>query len=107
MGKRQRKFKPMPKAKGRSAWARFLVPGGVGLALVLGLTTWVLLPRRGPASDAAQYQGGPRLSVEKDLIDFGPVRFEKVVRASFRLRNVGDRPLRLPANLPVEVGEGC
>ena len=44
MGKRQRKSKPMPKAMGRSAWARFLVPGGVGLALVMGLATWVLFP---------------------------------------------------------------
>jgi hypothetical protein len=97
----------MPKPKGRSPWAPFLAPGAIGLALVLGLTIWVLLPRRGPASDAAQFRGGPRLSVEKDLIDFGPVRFESIVRASFRLRNVGDRPLHLPANPPVEVVEGC
>jgi hypothetical protein len=56
---------------------------------------------------AAQYTGGPRLWVDSDFIDFGTVRFEKHVTARFRLRNVGDQPLRLASNPPVEVVEGC
>lgn len=52
-------------------------------------------------------QGGPRISVDKDLIDFGTVPFRKFVEASFRVRNVGDQPLTLPANPPLDVLEGC
>jgi hypothetical protein len=45
--------------------------------------------------------------VDKGLIDFGPVRFDRIVKASFRLRNVGDQPLRLALNPQVEALEGC
>ena len=58
-------------------------------------------------ADTPRYQGGPRLAVDRQEIDFGPVRFEKRVQARFRLRNVGDKPLRLTANPRVEVVEGC
>jgi hypothetical protein len=107
MGKRKRKSKPIPKTQTRTPWARRLSPGVVGLAVVAGVGTWYFLFKQSPVSDAAQYRGGPRLVVDKDFIDFGTVRFEKFVRASFRLRNVGDQALRLPAYPPVDVVEGC
>ncbi len=107
MGKRKRKSTPIPKASSRSPWPRLLIPGAIALALAVGLATWFLLPKKSPLSDAAQYRGGPRLSVDKELIDFGTVRFEKFVRASFRLRNVGDKALKLPVYPPVDVVEGC
>lgn len=107
MGKRKRKSAPVPKSAPRSPRTRLLIPGVLALAVVAGLATWFFLLKQSPVSDAAQYRGGPRLAVDKELIDFGTVRFEKFVRASFRLRNVGDKPLRLPAYPPVDAVEGC
>ncbi len=90
-----------PRRSGLFVWS------AIALAIVVGVGTWYFIPRRSPLSDAAPYKGGPRLVVDKDLIDFGPVRFEKWVEARFRLRNVGDQPLKLAVNSPVEAIEGC
>lgn len=90
------------------AFRRRLVVGGlVGVAILAGLVTWYAYPRPSPLSAAPVYQGGPRLAVDTELIDFGPVRFNKMVKARFLLRNVGDQPLRVAANPPVEAVEGC
>ena len=90
-------------------WLRvwLLVPGLVGFAIVVGAVSWILLPWENSASSAAQSQGGPRLAVDRDLIDFGNVAFNRMVKASFRLRNVGDKSLQLPASPPLEVFDGC
>jgi hypothetical protein len=109
MGKRKGKGKPSQtqKVHPRSRWPKLLVPGILVAAVGIGAATWVLLQRSSPSPVAAQHAGGPRLSVDTDTIDFGTVRFEKFVTARFRLRNVGDQPLRLAGNPPVEVVEGC
>lgn len=86
---------------------RLVVSGVIGAAVLVGLVTWYVYPKPSPLSAAAPYQGGPRLAVDTELIDFGPVRFDKVVQARFLLRNVGDQPLQVSANPPVEVVEGC
>ncbi len=107
MGKPKQGSKPTSKAKPRSAWSHLIGPGVLGLALFAALATWFFVPRHSPLSDAAEYRGGPRLTVDKDVIDFGNVSFGRAVKARFRLRNVGDKALRLPPNPPVEVVEGC
>ncbi|MBI4536668.1 MAG: hypothetical protein HY712_01775 [candidate division NC10 bacterium] len=86
---------------------RWLWPGILSLALLAGMIVWLLWPQRSPLADAPAYHGGPRLAVDRQEIDFGSVRFEKLVRARFRLKNVGDQPLRLAANPTVQVVEGC
>ena len=86
---------------------RLVLAGALSVAVLAGLATWYFLPRQGPLSAATPYQGGPRLAVNTTLIDLGPVSFEKVVQARFVLRNVGDRPLQIAGNPPVEVVEGC
>ena len=81
---------------------------GLVCAVVLaGFVTWYFDPRPSALSAAPVYQGGPRLAVDTELIDFGPLRFNKMVQARFLLRNVGDQPLRIAANPPVEAVEGC
>lgn len=107
MGRRKQTAEISRRVPRRSLRAWLLVPGLVGLAIVVGAVSWILLPWGNSASSAAQYQGGPRLAVDRDLIDFGNVPFKRMVKASFRLRNVGDKPLQLPANPPLEVVEGC
>jgi hypothetical protein len=81
--------------------------GGLGLAFAIGLVAWTLVAREVSAGQPAQSRGGPRLAVDKDLIDFGAVRYNQLVEARFTLKNVGDQPLQLPASPPVEVVEGC
>ncbi len=107
MGKRKGKGKSGQKTQARPSSSRFLVPGVLAVVVVVGLATWYFLQRSSPQVVAAQYTGGARLWVDSDYIDFGTVRFEKFVDARFRLRNVGDQPLRLPSNPPVDVVEGC
>ncbi len=109
MGKRkgQGKSSQAQKVQPRSRWPKLVVPGVLVVAVTIGAATWVLLQRSSPQVVAAQYTGGARLWVDSDYIDFGSVRFEKFVEARFRLRNVGDQPLRLPSNPPVDVVEGC
>jgi hypothetical protein len=107
MGKRKGKSKQTPKVQSSSRSSRLLVSGVLAIVVLVGAGTWFFLQRSSPPPAAAQYSGGARLWVDNDLIDFGAVRFEKFVEARFRLRNVGDQPLRLPANPPVEVAEGC
>jgi hypothetical protein len=83
------------------------IPGVIGLALVAGMTIGVAVPRDGATGEPASHRGGPRLAIDQELIDFGAVRYNQFVEARFRLKNVGDQPLRLPASPPIEVVEGC
>jgi len=107
MSKRKGKAKSGPKARPRSGWPKYLIPGVLVAAVLAGGGTWFFLQKSSAQVVAAQYTDGPRLAVDNDLIDFGNVPFEKHVKARFRLRNIGNHPLRLPSNPPVEVVEGC
>ncbi len=107
MGKQQSKTEVARQRRVHLHHRRLVVAGVLSLAVLAGLATWSFLPKQRPLNAAALYQGGPRLAVETAEIDFGPVRFEKLVQARFRLRNIGDQPLQIAANPPVEVVEGC
>lgn len=57
---------------------------------------------------AAPAGTGPRLSVDKELIDIGRVPYDWPLYERFTLRNVGDAPLVLREDRPpVRVEEGC
>ena len=107
MAKHKRWEKPVSRAQTPTRGRNLLIPGAIGLALVIGIGAWFFLQKPAQVTFAAQSAGGPRLAVDKELIDFGPVRFERMVEARFRLRNVGDQPLRLAVNPQVEAIEGC
>jgi hypothetical protein len=107
MGKQKTKTEIAREQRAHLQRRRFLIMGVLSVALLAGLATWYFFPRQSPLRAASQYHGGPRLAVQTDLIDFGPVHFEKMVEARFLVRNVGDQPLQIAANPPVEVVEGC
>ena len=107
MSKRRAKSRSSTKSQPTPRWSKVLIPGLLTVAVAAGAGTWFFLQKSSPQVVAAQYTGGARLAVDKDLIDFGNVRFEKFVTANFRLRNVGDQPLRLAVGRTVEAIEGC
>jgi len=84
-----------------------LVVGVAAVAIVAAVATWLWLGRNDPLSAAPPHVGGPRLATDTDNIDFGTVRFNRMVTATFQLRNVGDAPLTVAANPAVETVEGC
>jgi hypothetical protein len=95
----------VPEAKPRR-WG-FWFPSAIGVAVLTGVVLWVAAVQDGATGEPAPHRAGPRLAVDRDLIDFGAVRYNQFVEARFRLKNVGDQPLRLPASPPLEVAEGC
>lgn len=50
---------------------------------------------------------GPRIAVDREVIDFGKRPLDIPVEAVFRVRNVGSAPLRIQGAPQVEVVEGC
>lgn len=54
----------------------------------------------------SSFMGGPRLAVDRTLVDQGSVAYNHEVRATYRLKNVGDQPLTLQQP-SVIVAEGC
>jgi hypothetical protein len=107
MGKAKRKTDEVGARQTRKRRRRLVVAGILGAALLAGLTTWAVYPSPSPLGAAVPYQGGPRLAVDREEIDFGSVRFDKMVQARFRLKNVGDQPLQIATAPRVEVVEGC
>lgn len=87
---------------------------GVLALAVAGVAAGLLLTRGGqntadtaPAAwSAAAYQGGPRLAVDRELVDAGSVPYGTKVQATFRLKNVGDQPIQLQPP-DVQTLEGC
>lgn len=106
-----RKNQRIPAAQGRPgaapAWRSWGLAAAVLLTIGIGAGTWLLLARMDAPGHAAQFTGGARLAVDRDLIDFGVVPFRQMVEATFRVQNVGDKPLSLPAAPPLDVLEGC
>lgn len=56
--------------------------------------------------ETAAFAGGPRLAVDQTRIDHGDVSYGHEVEATYRLKNVGDQPLRIQ-NPEVTILEGC
>jgi hypothetical protein len=51
--------------------------------------------------------GPPRLVVERESINLGEVKLNKVVRVAFTLKNAGGQPLQINELPYIEVVEGC
>ncbi len=80
---------------------RWILVGAVIVVALTGGALW-LWPALGPEA-----KGTPRLAVDRTEIDFGYVPFERWVRASFVLTNVGDGVLTVDGAPPVRAIEGC
>jgi hypothetical protein len=61
-------------------------------------------PAIGPVGPPGQ---GPRFSVDRNVIDFGNVKFDKMVSAVFKVTNIGTAPLILSVPGTVRAEAGC
>ena len=105
MGRPKSKTEEAQVRQARKRRRRLVVAGILSGAVLVGVGIWFVYPS--PLGAAAPYQGGPRLAVDREEIDFGPVRFGKMVQARFRVKNLGDLPLQIATAPRVEVVEGC
>lgn len=99
---------------GRAAGRRrsWLLPVIIALVTV-GIATGFALTQRGSGDQTSSaawssesHQGGARLAVDRTEVDDGAVRYGQQVKATFRLKNVGDQLLTL-RKPTVETLEGC
>jgi hypothetical protein len=96
--------------KRRSNWSKGPVPMLLALAGVLIVTAALVLRAQSNRQTEVfipQANGGPKLSVDKETIDFGKVKMGKMVQASFKVTNLGDGDLRFLKAPYIEVVEGC
>ena len=88
------------------SWPVLLVLGVGLLLLVSGI--WRALGRApGPPANFIPQAEGPRLAVDRELIDLGLQPYGRRVSAVFRVKNVGGETLRILEEPPVELVEGC
>ena len=97
----------------KSPWPFVVMAVGAVLIIVVGFLAW----RGGSTTQTSssspltggtpQVTGSARLGVDRTTIDFGKVPLDKPVRATFRLKNVGDQPLTIKGEPRVELVKGC
>jgi hypothetical protein len=63
-------------------------------------------PRAEPAPTVTKFSGGPRLAVDNRVVDYGSVPFNREVKASFQVSNVGDQRLTI-RKVDVKTIQGC
>jgi len=96
--------------KQRSAQRRIsplLILAGIA---ALALAAFAVLSAGGQPqtqSVAIETRGAPKLKVDFESIDLGNLPLGTTTRATFRVSNAGDQPLRLAKAPWVEVLEGC
>jgi hypothetical protein len=88
----------------RFPWMPILLSVG-GLLLVIGAIFAFI--RSLPSKSAIEVTGSPSLKVDKEEVNLGDVKIGKNVLVSFRLTNVGDKPLVFNEVPYIEVKVGC
>ena len=88
-----------------SRWAL----AGVLLMMIGLLTACAPVPGREPAGAGSptKITGQPRLSVGRTQVDFGKVPMDKMVKATFIVTNIGDKPLQIVGEPTIKVAKGC
>ena len=81
------------------------IPAGlilVGLGILLAIVGAFFAMRSG-----SQVLGNPSLAVDREQIDFGDVKLNQTVTATFTLTNTGTGTLKFTRQPEIEVREGC
>jgi hypothetical protein len=107
----ENRIKPAAAARRRQqpkrGFPRLMWFGLGGLILVLVGIAFLARPNSHVASVAPQVDGQPKLAVDRDKVDFGTVALNKPVEATFKLTNIGDKPLQIEDQPTIQVQQGC
>lgn len=96
-----RRAAPSPK---RSLWLLLVVLGAVLLVAGGVVRFW----QRSSQSDVTPLvTGAPRVAVSQEVVDYGDVKVNTTIETVFRVRNVGDQPLKILGEPQVELVQGC
>jgi hypothetical protein len=79
----------------------------LGSAFIITTAFFQIRPYMPVAGAVLEVNGAPSIRIDRELIDFGDVNYERPVGATFQLTNVGDKPLKFTKNPYIEVVEGC
>jgi hypothetical protein len=100
--------------KGRAKRNGVPLVAWLGLAGLLLVAAGLFLTRQSFAGSTAatgsvpvQVSGKPKLAADRDTIDLGRLPLDKTVKATFKLSNVGDKPLGLNGTPQVQAVKGC
>ncbi len=103
------------KASGPGSNLRWLLAGVAG-AVTLIIAALALASRQNTATGQKAFdpnfepevRGAPRVQVlPQEVIDYGDVRLGTTITTTYRVRNVGDRPLMILGEPQVELVQGC
>jgi hypothetical protein len=95
------------KSKAANARPSWLLPLVAVVAVVVVIGAALALSRSSQPKVTVDVSGKPNLVVDKSVIDFGDVQYEKPVTAVFTVSNTGDQPLQLLQQPRLEVLQGC
>ncbi len=91
----------------RGQTLKTVVPVIVGILILLGVGYSFLTLTNRPTAPINAGVVGPRLQVDRDLIDLGKQHLGNTVRAVFNLKNAGDGTLTLNVPRLVTLLQGC
>lgn len=104
MSKKIKKRQQQSPAPGQRPWL-WVIVGALLLVVAGGLIFWNSADTA-PAV-APEVTGKPKLAVDQTTIDEGYQKYNAPVETAFRLRNVGDQPLKILGEPQVVLAEGC
>jgi hypothetical protein len=106
MRRRNKKMKqPYQTARSGPTYLFGLIAGGLVMILAGGVVVWASFNAASPLPP--EVTGMPKLEVAQSTIDEGYQKYDTPVQTAFRLRNVGDYPLKILAEPQVVLIEGC
>ena len=95
------------KSKATKARPSWMLPLIAVAAVVVVIGVVLVLSRSNQPTVTVDVSGKPNLVVDKTVVDFGTVQYEKPVTAVFTVSNTGDQPLQLLQQPKLEVLQGC
>ncbi len=103
MSKRRRR-KGRSSSRGYPRW----LPLAMAAAAVAVIGGGALVAQNGrQATVIPVVTGAPRVAVDQELVDYGDVKVDTPIETVFRVRNIGDQPLKILGEPQVELVEGC